>query len=125
MKMREYHHQHKKQILIVRGVYLQGNEALRPFFTECFKPFNYLGVETVTVRNSFGTDHVIFDALNIPAFEFIQDPSLTESHQWHTNMDVTDLVTEDNLKLNAVIIASLVYHAAMRDEMFPRKIKVN
>jgi carboxypeptidase Q len=109
----------------IRGVFLQGNEVLRDFFTECFKPFNYLGVETVSARNSFGTDHVIFDALNIPAFEFIQDPSLYESHQWHTNMDVTDLITEDNLKLNAVLIASLVYQVAMRDEMFPRKIKAD
>jgi len=107
----------------IRGVFLQGNEALRPFFTACFEPFHDLGVKTISIQNSFGTDHVIFDALNIPAFEFIQDPSMTDSHQWHTSMDVTDLVTEDNLKLNAVVIASLVYHAAMRDKMLPRKIK--
>lgn len=109
----------------IRGVYLQGNEALRSFFVESLMPFNFLGVETISARNTFGTDHVVFDALNIPAFEFIQDPSMYESHQYHSNMDVADLITEDNLKLNAVIIASVVYQAAMRDEMFPRKIKAD
>jgi len=109
----------------IRGVFLQGNEAIRHFFDACFKPFNYLGVKTISARNSFGTDHVIFDALNIPAFEFIQDPSMNDSHQWHSTMDVTDLISEDSLKQNAVIIATLVYQAAVRDEMFPRKMKVD
>lgn len=109
----------------IRGVYLQGNETLRPLFVECFKPFNYLGVETVSSRNSFGTDHVIFDAVNIPAFEFIQDPSMNESYQWHTNMDISGLITEENLKLNAVVIATIVYHVAMRDEMLRRKFQID
>jgi len=106
----------------IRGIFLMGNEALRPFASACLEPFHYLGVKTVTIQNSYGTDHMLFDALNIPTFEFIQDPSLYESHQWHTSMDVTDLVTEDNLKINAVVIATLVYHAAMRDEILPRKL---
>ena len=109
----------------IRGIFLQGNEALRPFFTECFKPFHHLGVKTVSSRNSFGTDHIIFDALNIPAFEFIQNPSMNESHQYHSNFDVTDLIIEDDLKLNAVLIATLVYQAAMRDKMLTRKLKTD
>jgi len=108
----------------IRGVFLQGNEACRPFFEAALKPFHRMGVETVSIRNSFGTDHVVFDALNIPAFEFIQDPGLYESHQYHANMDVVDLIEEDALKLNAVFIASLVYKAAMQDAPLPRKLIV-
>lgn len=108
----------------IRGVFLQGNEACRPFFEAALQPFHRLGVKTVCIRNSFGTDHVVFDALNIPAFEFIQDPGLYESHQYHANMDVVDLIEEDALKLNAVLIASLVYTAAMRDAPLPRKLAV-
>ena len=67
------------------------------------------------------TDHLGFDAMNIPAFEWIQDPMHYFTHQIHTSMDVLDLVTEDSLKRNAVIIATFVYQAAMRDEMMPRK----
>jgi len=108
----------------IRGVYLHGNEAVRPFFEDCFKPFNYLGVKTISSRNSFGTDHNVFNLFNIPAFEFIQDPDLAENYQYHSNLDVVDLIEEDNLKLNSVVIATLIYQAAMRDEMFPRKLLI-
>ena len=59
--------------------------------------------------------------MNIPAFEWIQDPMEYFTHQIHTSMDVLDLVREESLKRNAVIIATFIYHAAMRDEMMPRK----
>ncbi len=105
----------------IRGIFAQGNEAIRPIFEDYLKPFHYMGAKTVTIENAGGTDHLGFDAMNIPAFEWIQDPMHYFTHQIHTSMDVLDLVTEDSLKRNAVIIATFVYQAAMRDEMMPRK----
>jgi len=105
----------------IRGIYTLGNEAIRPIFESYLEPFHYLGAETVTAEYAGGTDHVGFDALNIPAFEWIQDPMQYFYTQIHTSMDVVDFVGEDTLKRNTAIIATFVYHAAMRDEMMPRK----
>jgi Zn-dependent M28 family amino/carboxypeptidase len=105
----------------IRGIHGQGNEAIRPIFESYLEPFHDLGAETVTVENAGGTDHLGFDAVNIPAFEWIQDPREYFYTQIHTNMDVLDFVDESTLKRNTAIIATFVYHAAMRDEMMPRK----
>ena len=105
----------------IRGIYLQGNEALRPVFEELLHPFSYLGAGTLAIQNKTSTDHVIFDHLNVPAFQFIQDPLNYHTVTHHTNLDVYDYALEDDLKKNAVIVASLIYHVAMRDEMLPRK----
>ncbi len=105
----------------IRGIYTLGNEAIRPIFESYLEPFHYLGAETVTAEHAGGTDHLVFDALNIPAFEWIQDPLQYFYTQIHTSMDVVDFIAEDTLKRNAAIIATFVYHAAMRDEMMPRK----
>jgi carboxypeptidase Q len=105
----------------IRGIFLQGNERARPLFTELLKPFEYLNATTMTIQSTTYTDHEVFDAMNIPSFQFIQDPInyMTVTH--HTNMDVYDYVIEEDVKQNAVIIATLVYHLAMRDGMIPRK----
>ena len=105
----------------IRGIHGQGNEPIRPIFERYLEPFHEIGAETVSVENGCCTDHVPFDALNIPAFEWIQDPLQYHYTQIHTNMDVVDYNSEDTLKRNAAIIATFVYHAAMRDEMMPRK----
>lgn len=105
----------------IRGIFTQGNEAIRPIFDKYLEPFHYLGAKTTTIENACCTDHRPFDAMNIPSFEWIQDPMEYFTHQIHTSMDVLDLVREESLKHNAVIIASFIYHAAMRDEMMPRK----
>ena len=105
----------------IRGIFLQGNSELRPIFEEYLIPFHDLGAKTVSIENACCTDHVPFDALNIPAFEWIQDPMHYFSHQIHTNLDVIDLVGENSLSHNAAIIASFVYLTAMRDELLPRK----
>jgi hypothetical protein len=86
------------------------------------KPFRDLGMDTLTMRNTGGTDHQSFDAVGIPGFQFIQDPMDYESRTHHSNMDVYDRLQPDDLKQMAVIVASFVYNAAMRDQMFPRKI---
>jgi carboxypeptidase Q len=105
----------------IRGIHLQGNEAVRPIFEAYLKPFQYLGANTITTNNTGGTDHVPFDAIGLPGFQFIQDPIEYGTRTHHTNMDVYESLLEDDLKQAAVIIATFVYHTAMRDEKLPRK----
>jgi hypothetical protein len=105
----------------VRGINLQGNEAVRSIFEAYLKPFEYLKADTITINNEAGTDHMSFDAVGLPGFQFIQDPVDYSSRTHHTNVDTYEYVIEDDLKQSAVIIASLVYHVAMRDEKLPRK----
>ena len=105
----------------IRGVYLQENEAVAPIFEAWMRPFKDLGMTTLTMRNTGGTDHLSFDAVGIPGFQFIQDPIEYETRTHHSNMDVYDRLQPDDLKQAAVIVASFVYEAAMRDQMLPRK----
>ena len=105
----------------IRGVYMQENEAVAPIFEAWMKPFKDLGMSTLTMRNTGGTDHLSFDAAGIPGFQFIQDPIEYETRTHHSNMDVYDRLQPDDLKQAAVIVASFVFEAAMRDQMLPRK----
>lgn len=105
----------------IRGIYLQGNEGVRPYFEKWFEPFKDLGAGTVTIRNTGGTDHLSFDAVGIPGFQFIQDPLEYGSRTHHTNMDSYERAIPADLMQASVIIASLVYHTAMLDEKLPRK----
>ena len=105
----------------IRGVYLQGNEAVRPVFTAWMDPLRNLGMTTLAIRNTGGTDHLAFDEVGLPGFQFIQDPVEYSTHSHHTNMDLYDRVQAEDLMKNSVIIASFVYHAANRDGLLPRK----
>jgi hypothetical protein len=105
----------------IRGVFLQGNEAVRPIFEEYLKPFNYLGAKTVSILNTGGTDHMVFDAVGLPGFQFIQDPLDYDTRTHHTNLDVLEAVQEEDLKINAVIVAAFAYQTATRSEKLPRK----
>ena len=105
----------------LRGVYLQENSAIAPLFEAWMRPFKDLGMTALTMRNTGGTDHLSFDAVGIPGFQFIQDPIEYETRTHHSNMDVYDRLQPDDLKQAAVIVASFVYDAAMRDKMLPRK----
>lgn len=105
----------------IRGVYLQGNEAIRPVFAAWMEPLRSLGVSTLSIRNTGSTDHASFDAVGLPGFQFIQDPLEYSGHTHHTNMDTYDKLQAEDLMKNSVIIASLVYHAANRDTLVPRK----
>lgn len=104
-----------------RGVYMQGNEAVRPIFREWFKPFEKMGASTLTLKNTAGTDHLSFDAIGLPAFQFIQDPLEYGTRTHHTSMDVYDKAVEADLKQNAVITAVFAWLAANRDGLMPRK----
>jgi len=105
----------------IRGVYLQENAAVAPIFEAWMKPFKDLGMTTLTMRNTGGTDHLSFDAVGIPGFQFIQDPIEYETRTHHSNMDVYDRLQREDLEQISVIVASFVYDAAMRDQMLPRK----
>ena len=105
----------------IRGVYLQGNEAAAPVFQAWMQPFKNLGMTTLAIRNTGGTDHLSFDAVGLPGFQFIQDPVEYGSRTHHSNMDVYERIQAPDMMKNAVIVASFVYLTANRDEKLPRK----
>jgi len=106
---------------LVRGVYLQGNEAVAPIFQQWMEPFKNLGMNTLSIRNTGGTDHLSYDAVGLPGFQFIQDEVEYGSRTHHSNMDVYERVQSNDMMRNAIIVASFVYHTANRDEKLPRK----
>jgi carboxypeptidase Q len=105
----------------IRGVYLQGNEAVASIFSAWMEPFKGLGMTTLTLQNTGGTDHLSFDAVGIPGFQFVQDELEYDTRTHHSNMDVYDRLQTADMMKNAVIVASFVYEAANRDQMLPRK----
>jgi hypothetical protein len=105
----------------IRGIWDQMNEAAIPIFEQILWPFRDLGVVAVRHGNTGGTDHLSFDAVGIPGFNFIQDPIEYSVRTHHTFIDTFDHLVLDDLRQAAVVVASTVYHLAMRDEMMPRK----
>ena len=105
----------------IRGVYLQGNEAVRPIFRKWLQPFREMGASTLTISNTGGTDHQSFDGIGLPGFQFIQDEIHYDTRTHHSNQDVYDHIQADDMKQAAVILASFVYNTAMKDEKLPRK----
>jgi hypothetical protein len=104
-----------------RGVYMQGNQNAQPVFRSWLKPFEKMGAATLTLQNTSGTDHLAFDAIGLPGFQFIQDPIEYFSRTHHTSMDVYDKAIAEDLKHNAVMTAAFAWLAANRDTLFPRK----
>jgi hypothetical protein len=105
----------------VRGVYLQGNEGVRPIFREWLSAYNDPTAQTLTLSNTGGTDHLSFDGVGLPGFQFIQDPIDYGTRTHHSNMDVWDRAQENDLKQASAIMAVFAYNAAMRPDLFPRK----
>ena len=105
----------------IRGIYLQGNEAVAPIFEAWMKPLESLGMTTVSIRNTGGTDHLAFDAVGLPGFQFVQDPVEYSSRTHHSSMDVYERIQAEDVMKAAVIAATFVYHTANRDELLPRK----
>jgi carboxypeptidase Q len=105
----------------IRGVYLQGNDAMRPVFDQWLAPFRDEGVTTMSIRNTGGTDHLSFDAVGLPGFQFIQDPLDYQTVTHHSNMDNYDHAIGADLMQAVAVIASVVYDAATRPDMLPRK----
>lgn len=105
----------------IRGIYTQENYAIAPIFEQWLKPLHDLGATTVSYRNTGGTDHLGFDAIGLPGFQFIQDPMDYETRTHHSNMDTVERIHEDDLKQAATIEAIFLYNTAERDAMMPRK----
>jgi carboxypeptidase Q len=106
---------------LIRGVYLQGNEAVAPIFQAWMEPFRNMGMTTLAIRNTGGTDHLSYDAVGLPGFQFIQDEVEYDARTHHSNMDVYERIQPNDMMRNAVIVASFVFNAANRDEKLPRK----
>lgn len=105
----------------IRGVYLQGNDMMRPIFESWLAPFRDLGATTISIHDTGGTDHLSFDAVGLPAFQFIQDPLDYGTRTHHSELDVYDHVEPGDLMQASAIMASFVYNAANRETPLPRK----
>ena len=112
----------------IRGIYMQGNEEVRSIFRAWFAPFKELvgtskdnAYATLSIANTGGTDHLSYDAVGLPGFQFIQDQIEYETRTHHSNMDVYDRIQEDDMKQASTIMAAFVYNTAMRDKKLPRK----
>lgn len=120
----------------IRGVYMQGNNAARPYFRGWLDAFRdpkwwksdfdplkdtSMAANTLSLSNTGGTDHLAFDAIGLPGFQFIQDPIEYDTRTHHSNQDVFDRIQADDMKQISIIVASFVYQTAMMDERFPRK----
>ena len=105
----------------IRGVYLQDNDMVRPIFRLWLEPFRDMGATTLSIRRTGGTDHLPFDAVGLPGFQFIQDPVEYETRTHHSNMDVYERIQPGDLMQASAIMASFIFHAANRPEMLPRK----
>jgi len=105
----------------IRGIFLQENAAIGPIFQQWIAPLQDLGVSTITMRNTGGTDHEAFDSVGVPGFQFIQDMLDYGSRTHHSNMDTYERLQGEDLAQAAVVEAIFVYNTAMRDQMLPRK----
>ncbi|MBV9938300.1 MAG: M20/M25/M40 family metallo-hydrolase, partial [Acidobacteriaceae bacterium] len=105
----------------IRGAYLEGNDAARPLFEKMFQPFRDLGVTTLTLKHTGGTDHLSFDDVGLPGFQFIQDPLDYGTVTHHSDMDTYSHAVPEDLMQASAVIATLVYDIANREETFPRK----
>ena len=105
----------------IRGVYLQGNDMVRPIFEQWLAPFRDQGASTLSIRNDFGTDHLSFDAVGLPGFDFIQDPLDYDTRTHHSNLDTYDHLQAGDLMQASAILAAFVYQTAIRQERLPRK----
>jgi hypothetical protein len=108
----------------IRGVYMQGNPNVRSLFETWLTPFGDAGAKTLTLSNTGGTDHLAFDAIGLPGFQFIQDPVEYGSRTHHSNQDNFDRIQADDMKQASTIIAAFVYQTAMMDGKLPHKTLV-
>jgi hypothetical protein len=106
---------------LIRGVYQQGNEAVAPIFSQWMEPFRNMGMTTQSIRNTGGTDHLSYDAVGLPGFQFIQDEVEYDSRTHHSSMDVYERIQPNDMMRNAIIVASFVMNTANRDDKLPRK----
>ena len=105
----------------IRGVYDQGNAAVAPIFDAWLGPFKSMSMEIETIANTGSTDHIAFDNLGLPGFQFVQDPLDYSTRTHHTNQDVYERLQPDDMMFNAAVLAAFAWQAAQRDQPLPRK----
>lgn len=105
----------------IRGVWAQGNLAAKSIFEQWIEPLKDLGVDLISPRSVTSTDHLAFDAVGLPGFQFIQERLEYNSRTHHSNMDTVDHVQREDMVQMAAVAAVFAYNAAMRDEKLPRK----
>jgi hypothetical protein len=105
----------------IRGVYLQGNAAVGPIFKAWMEPFKSLGMTTITIQNTGGTDHQSYDGVGLPGFQFIQDEIEYNAITHHTNLDSYERLQAEDMRKNATIAAAFAFLTANRDDLLPRK----
>src|SRR2546423_7678768 len=105
----------------IRGIYMQGNDAVRALFRQWLAPFADLGAQTLTLANTGSTDHVSFDSIGLPGFQFIQDEIDYSTRTHHSTQDTYERVQADDMKQAAAVMAAFVYQTAMLDSKLPRK----
>jgi carboxypeptidase Q len=105
----------------IRGIWMQGNTAVKPIFESWTRPLKDLGVDILGPRSVTSTDHTRFDAVGVPAFQFVQERLEYNSRTHHSNMDFYDRVQAEDMKQMATVAAIFVWHAANRDALLPRK----
>lgn len=105
----------------IRGIYLQGNAAVKPIFETWLAPFADMGAKTITISNTGGTDHQSFDRIGLPGFQFIQDPIEYDTRTHHSNEDNYDRIQADDMKQASIVMAAFIYQTAMMDAKIPRK----
>jgi hypothetical protein len=104
----------------IRGIYTEGNTAVVPIFREWLAPFTSMGASHVVARPTGGTDHVLLQSVGIPAFQFIQDPLDYGSRVHHSSIDTFDHLKFADLKQAAIVMGSLLWMAAEREQPLPR-----
>ena len=105
----------------VRGIYTQENWAIAPIFKQWIAPLKDLGVSTISYRNTGGTDHLSYDGVGLPGFQFIQDPMDYDTRTHHSDMDTVDRLHALDLEQAAVVEAIFLYNTSEREAMMPRK----
>jgi hypothetical protein len=105
----------------IRGVYLQEHDAMRPLFEQWLSPFHDLGVTTISIHNTGGTDHLSFARVGLPGFQFIQDQLAYGTVTHHTSADTLDHAVPADLMQASAVIAAVVYQAANRPDRLPRR----
>jgi len=106
----------------IRGVYMQGNTSVAPIFKTWLTPFADMGASTLTILNTGGTDHLSFDRIGLPGFQFIQDEVEYDTRTHHSNQDNYDRIQAEDMRQASIIMAAFVYQTAMMDEKMPRKV---
>jgi len=105
----------------IRGIYMQGNSSVAPIYKAWLSPFSDMGANTLTILNTGGTDHLSFDRIGLPGFQFIQDEIEYDTRTHHSNQDNYDRIQAEDMKQAATVMAAFVYQTAMMDEKIPRK----